>query len=185
MAFTVVYDACVLYPMPLCDLLIRIAQTSLVRARWSEQILDECFRNLRNDRPDLSAEKLEKRRHAMNGAVRDALVSGHESIVKSLTLPDLDDCHVLAAAIRANAQVIVTHNIRDFPESVLAPFEVEAQTPDEFVLDLLDLRPGVINSAIDAQAAALRNPPRSREDVLEMLVTNGLVRSVAKLRELG
>src|SRR5688572_6989324 len=139
MAFTVIYDACVLYPAPLRDLLIRIGSKGLVHARWSDQILDESFRNILANRPDLSPAALDRTRDLMNRALRDVRVTGYEGLIDGLTLPDPDDRHVLAAAIRAGAQVIVTANLDDFPEPALTPFAVEAVHPDDFVTHQIDL----------------------------------------------
>ena len=184
MAFVVVYDACVLYPAPLRDLLIRIALTGVVRARWSDDILDECFRSISKSRPDLKASALDRTRRLMTEAVADCMVTGHESLVDGLALPDPDDRHVLAAAIRAGAQSIVTFSLKDFPSETLAAYNVEAVHPDEFVYDLLDLRPSAVMSAVRDQVAALRNPPTTVRQVLDALRANGLVQSVAKLEEL-
>jgi hypothetical protein len=103
MAFTVVYDACVLYPAPLRDLLLRVAMTNVVRARWSEVILDECFRNILQQRPDLSASALQRTRELMTRAIPDCMIDGYQDLVDGLALPDPDDRHVLATAIRAGA----------------------------------------------------------------------------------
>jgi predicted nucleic acid-binding protein len=184
MAFTVVYDACVLFPAPLRDLLIRLGHASLVRARWTGAILDECFHNIRVRRPELSEASLLRTRALMNAAVRDSLVTGYEELIDGVTLPDKDDRHVLAAAVRAGAQVIVTSNLKDFPSSALSAYGIEAQSPDDFVLNLLDLSPGSVAAIVTQQADALKNPPQTRDQLLETLITNGLVRSVAKLREL-
>src|SRR5437773_233930 len=142
MAFTVIYDACVLYPAPLRDLLVRIAVTGVVRARWTERILDECFRNILANRPDLTERSLRRTRELMNQAVADCVVAGYEDLVAGLKLPDGDDRHVLAAAVRGGAQSIVTFNLRDFPKEALAPYGVEAVHPDDFVFDVIDLAPG-------------------------------------------
>jgi predicted nucleic acid-binding protein len=112
MTFTVVYDANVLYPNTLRDLLIRIAQSGTVQAKWTNAILDEMLAALRRSRPDIPAEKLERLRDLMNKAVRDCLVTGHEPLIEGLKLPDPEDRHVLAAAIKAGAQVIVTRNLK-------------------------------------------------------------------------
>jgi predicted nucleic acid-binding protein len=141
MAAVVVLDACVLYPASIRDLLVRLAQTGLFRARWTDRILDECFRSIVQARPDLMG-KLDRTRKLMESAVPDALVRDYEILAETLTLPDENDRHVLAAAIRAGAQVIVTTNLRDFPPGALAPFDVEAQHPDTFILHLLSLDPG-------------------------------------------
>lgn len=184
MTFTVVYDACVLFPAPVRDLLIRVAHAGLVRARWSDAILDECFRSILASRPGLDPAVLDRTRRLMNAAIADCLVTGYEPLVGPLELPDPNDRHVLAAAIRGAAQVIVTSNLRDFPSDKLAPHGVEAQHPDEFVLGLIDLAPGAVASIVVQQAAALKNPPRSPAELLETLRGQGLVRSVARLREL-
>lgn len=155
MAFTVVYDACVLYPAPLRDLLIGIAGTRIVRARWSDQILDECFRNVALNRPDIPAERLDRTRALMNTAVPDCLVSDYHALVGALSLPDEDDRHVLAAAIRCGAQAIITFNLKDFPLEVLTK-----------------------------QVERLKNPPQSLADVLDTLRNAGLGQSVAHISQL-
>src|ERR1043165_3886200 len=100
MAFAVVYDACVLYPAPLRDLLLRLANTGVVRARWSATILDECFRNILKNRPALNPGPLQRTRELMIRAVPDCMVTGFEQLIDGLVLPDVNDRHVLAAAIR-------------------------------------------------------------------------------------
>lgn len=135
MAFVVIYDACVLYPPALRDFLFRLTRCGVVRARWSEPILDETVAAIVRDRPDLDAQKLARTKELMAKVVPDCLVTGFESLISSLSLPDPNDRHVLAAAIRAHAQTIVTANLRDFPPDVLAPFDIGARHPDDFVLD--------------------------------------------------
>jgi hypothetical protein len=104
--FVALYDACVLYPAPLTDLLLRLAATDLFRARWRTAIHDEWISAVLKQRPDLTIEKLHYRRDRMNAAVPDCLVTGYEGMADSVTLPDPDDRHVLAAAIRCQAGVI-------------------------------------------------------------------------------
>ena len=184
MAFVVIYDACVLYPAPLRDLLLRVARTGLVRARWSEAILDECFRSILETRPDLKPEALERTRSLVNRAVADCIVEGYEGLVDGLALPDPNDRHVLAAGIRAGAQMIVTFNMKDFPDDVLAAYGVEAKHPDEFLIDQIGLAPDALVRVIIEQSQALKNPPRSVAELLDTLRDCGLVQAVAKLREL-
>ena len=117
--FVAVLDACVLYPAPLRDLLLRLALTDLFRARWTDRIHEEWIQSLLSKRPDLSRERLQRTRGLMDRTVPDCLVTGFEELIETLVLPDPDDRHVLAAAIRSQAGVIVTYNIRDFPEEVL------------------------------------------------------------------
>jgi predicted nucleic acid-binding protein len=118
MPFIVVYDANALYPNTLRDLLIRIAQQPhLVQAKWTNEILDEMIRALQKNFSNVTEEQLGRLRDRMNRAVRDCLVEGYEPLVEILELPDPDDRHVLAAAIKATAQVIVTRNGRSGPAS--------------------------------------------------------------------
>jgi hypothetical protein len=124
---TALYDACVLYPASLRDLLMWLARSGLFRARWTDAIHDEWIRNLLNDRSDLTAAQLERTRELMNAAVRDCLVTGYGHLIETLTLPDPDDRHVLAAAIQGGASVIVTFNLTDFPAETLQPYGIEAQ----------------------------------------------------------
>lgn len=184
MALTVVYDACVLYPAPLRDLLIRLAASGIVRAQWTEAILDECFENILKRRPDLSKDRLVRTRRMMRSAVAGCMITGYEPLIASLSLPDTDDRHVLAAAIRAGAQTIVTFNLRDFPATSLASFGIEAKHPDDFVSEMLDLSPSLVCAVIKEQQADLKNPPRTLADLLDTLTAQGLPQSVARLREL-
>jgi predicted nucleic acid-binding protein len=184
MAFTVVYDACALHPAPLRDLLIRIANAEIVQARWSERILDECFSSILRQRPDLQAGALDRTRELMIRVVPDCLVTGYEPLEAGLVLPDPEDRHVLAAAIRSNAQVIVTFNLADFPAAVLATYDIEAKHPDNFLLDSIDIAPGAAVRCLTEQAAALRRPPQSVNDLLERLRQIGLVRTVGRFEEM-
>ena len=180
---TAVYDANILYPAPLRDLFIRIAQAGLVRARWTEAIHDEWIRNVIENNPHLSPERLARTRNLMNEAVRDCLVTGFEDLIESLSLPDPDDRHVLAAAIRTGAAVIVTCNLSDFPAETLARFDIEAQHPDDFLVSLLDLAPGAICAAVKCQRESLRNPPKTTQELLDTLESQGLTQTVARLRQ--
>ena len=154
-----------------------------MRARWTQTIHDEWFRNVLNDNPQLTPERLERTRNLMNEAVRDCLVTGHEELILSLTLPDPDDRHVLAAAIRSGAQVIVTYNLKDFPPRTLSGFDIEAMHPDDFLGCLLDAAPSLICGALKRQRESLRKPPKSVEEFLATLERQGLTQVFARLRE--
>lgn len=177
-----VYDANILYSAPLRDLFIRLAQADLVRARWTDQIHEEWVRNLLHDNPELSPERLARTRALMNEAVHDCLVEGYEALIPGLTLPDPDDRHVLAAAILARADVIVTFNLSDFPREVLHPLGIEAQHPDEFVTHLLDLAPGAVCAAAKRQRDGLKNPPKTVEEYLDTLARLSLPKTVLRLQ---
>ena len=179
--FTVIYDACVLYPAPLRDFLMWLALSGRFRARWSAQIHEEWKRNLLKNRSDITPEQVDRTSALMDRAIPDALVTGHDVLVPGLNLPDADDRHVLAAAIRCNASVIVTFNERDFPESVLAPFGIEAQHPDEFAENLFDLDPAAVVAAAQRQRAQLKNPAMDTEAYLNVLRRQGLVQTAKAL----
>ena len=180
---TAVYDANILYPAPIRDLFIRLAQAGLVRAKWTKAIHDEWMRNVLKDNPQLSPERLARTRSLMDRAVRDCLVTGYEEMIASLSLPDPDDRHVLAAAIHAGAEVIVTCNLADFPAEALARFNIEAQHPDDFLVYLLDEAPGVVCAAVKQQRESLRNPPKTAEELLATLENQGLTQAVTRLRQ--
>lgn len=136
-----VYDANVLYPAQLRDLLMRLAISDLVRPHWSDAIHDEWMRNVHADRADVTWADLEYTRNQMDRARPDACVEGYQQHIEALTLPDPDDRHVLAVAIHIGADYIVTFNLRDFPASQLDPHGVEAIDPDAFVGLLMDRDP--------------------------------------------
>src|SRR5438094_5838914 len=178
---TAVYDANILYPAPIRDLFIRLAQVGLVRAKWTEAIHEEWLRNVLKDNPHLSPERLARTRTLMDEAVRDCLVTGYEDLIASLALPDPDDRHVLAAAIHAGADVFVTCNLTDFPAEALARVHIEAQHADDFLVYLLDQAPGVVCAAVKRQRESLRNPPKTVEELLATLESQGLTQAVARL----
>src|SRR5437016_5795774 len=123
--YTALLDACVLYPAPLRDLLMEISAAGLFRAKWTDQIQEEWISNLLKNRGDLTRQQLERTKSLMESAVPDSVVHGYETLVPSLTLPDQNDRHVLAAAIHCKADVIITFNLADFPMSELSKYEVE------------------------------------------------------------
>jgi predicted nucleic acid-binding protein len=181
--FTAVYDANVLYPAPLRDLLMHLALTGVYRARWTAQIHDEWKRNLLINRKDLTQAQLDRTSAAMDRAIPDALVTGYEPLCAGLTLPDPDDRHILAAAIKGSASVIVTFNLKDFPSDALEPFEIEAVHPDDFIADLFDLDQAAVLEAVQAQRASLKNPPHTARELLDRLLIQGLTQSVKLLSE--
>ncbi len=181
-ALTVIYDASVLYPAPLRDLLIHLAAGGLVRARWTREIHEEWIGALLARRVDLARGRLERTRELMNAAVLDCLVEGYEALIPSLVLPDRDDRHVLAAAIRCRADRIVTGNTRDFPAQALAPYDIIAQHPDAFVRDLIEGEPGRVCALVRLHRTSLRNPAKTVEEYLETLARQALTESVRALR---
>ena len=183
MAFIVVYDANVLYPNTLRDLLIRIAQLPhIVQAKWTDEILDEMLRALRKNLPDISEEKTDRLRERINAAVRDCLVLGYEPLIEVLDLPDPDDRHVLAAAIKVNAQLIVTWNRKHFPQDKMAPWGVRAKSPDDFVRDTMGIDSEAVWACVQQIVDSRTRRPVTVEDVLGELERDGLVAAAAALR---
>jgi hypothetical protein len=130
----------------------------LLRARWSNMIHDEWIRNVHANCPDLSLERLERTRAQMNHAVRDCVVTGFEYMIPSISLPDPDDRHVVAAAIHSGASLIITFNLKDFPDEALKPYNLAAQHPDDFIVDLLDLHPAGVLEAAASHRRSLKSP---------------------------
>jgi predicted nucleic acid-binding protein len=177
-------DANVLYPAELRNFLMHLALTGLFRAKWSASVHEEWISSLLKNRPDLTREKLERTRQLMDKASLDALVEGYEDLIPGLSLPDENDRHVFAAAIRGGAQVIVTMNLKDFPSEVLQQYEMEALHPDDFILQLIELAPDVVLDAAETHRLSLKNPPKLIDEFLASLEAQGLPRSVAALRML-
>lgn len=163
--FPVVLDTCVLYPVWVRDILLSLAQAELYEPQWSPQIIDELIDNLGKLRPPPDAARLVEQ---MTQHFPHAMVTGHEHLIPAMTC-DLKDRHVLAAAVHARAQVLVTSNLADFPETSAEPYGIQVLHPDQFCLDLLDLAPEHTIRAIEARAVRYRRPPRTLPEVLEHL----------------
>lgn len=181
--FAAFYDANVLYPAELRNFLMHLALTGLFRAKWSAEVHEEWIASLLNKRPDLTREQLERTRALMDKHAIDALVTGYEDLIPGLRLPDPNDRHVLAAAIRGGADVIVTLNLKDFPVSVMGVFGIEAQHPDEFVLRLFGISPSAVLSAARTHRESLRNPARTEMEYVDALERQGLTKTASALRE--
>ena len=182
--FVALFDACVLYPAPLRDLLLSVAQTGLFQAKWTDGIHDEWTRNLARNRPEL-APKLARTRELINASVPDCLVTGYEPLQTCLSLPDEDDLHVLAAAIVGRANVIVTYNLKDFPDEALKPYGLHAEHPDQFISNLFDLSPPAVTAEVKKIRARRLNPPRSVDELLNTYLKAGLPETVSDLRTMA
>lgn len=182
--FTAILDANVLYPSFLRDLLLSLAEVCLYRPKWSEEIEDEWLRNLHKNRADIPSSNLERTAILMNRAFPDAKVEGYNALIQSLTLPDPDDRHVLAAAILGKADVIVTSNLSDFPNEELIKFNVQAISPDEFVLNLIDLDGGKAKNALENMQARRKNPPVTIEELINMMENRELINSAAEFEKI-
>jgi predicted nucleic acid-binding protein len=162
-AFPALLDACVLVPIKLTDLLLRLAEANTYRILWSAQVMDEVERTLL--RLGVAPDKARTRIRQMCDTFPDAMVTGYEALIPAMT-NDPKDRHVLAAAVRADAAVIVTANLKDFPATALDPYDLDAVHPDDFLLGQLDLYPTQTLRCVREQIAAHRNPALSTDEFL-------------------
>jgi hypothetical protein len=181
--YTVLFDANVFYPAPMRDLLLQLAVADIFRARWTADIHREWIDALLLNQPHRDRAALERTRDQMDSATRDCLVTDYHSLIPSLQLPDLDDRHVLAAAIVGRCDAIVTQNLRDFPDEALAPHGIEVVHPDVFLHAQIGLEPAIFCTAVSKVRARLKNPPYSVDDYLGTLTRQGLVATVSELRQ--
>ena len=125
-------------------------------------------------RKGVSKEQIQKRIENVSKAFPDAEVKNYDNLIDSLNLPDNNDCHVLAAAIKTNANVIVTHNTKDFPSDYLSSFGLKAKEPDDFLTDIIDLNPKQAALAFRNTVLNRKKPNLDIYDVLEILRNRGL-----------
>lgn len=176
-----VLDANVLFAAVLRDTLVQLAVSGVYRAHWTEQIHEEWMRNVLLKRESITRAQLERTRFLMKLHLPQARVEINPALVESLILPDPDDRHVLAAAIVAQAEIIVTFNLADFPAATLKNYGVRALSPDAFLLELFPQNSTRIVSALAVQRARLRNPPQSPAEFTQSLARQGLTQFAAAL----
>lgn len=179
-----ILDACVLYPAPIRDLLLHLADVDLYIPKWTDKIHEEWTRNLLLNRSDISSKQLQRTVNAMQDAFPDANVFNYDSLTQSIELPDPNDAHVVAAAIRCEANVIVTANMKDFPNDYLNRFDMEAQLPDVFISRLIELNPEAAWKAFKNQVKNLRNPPIHSFALLDKFEMIGLTNVSKSLKHL-
>lgn len=155
----VVLDANVLYPAQLRDLLMRLAVEGLIRVHWTNEIHEEWTRAVLERHPDIAPEQLARTRALMEQALPAARVTGYRRGLSQVILPDPDDRHVVAAALKAGASAIVTFNVRDFPAEVLVPHGLEPIHPDAFVRSLYEAEPKRVVEVARRHRTTLRRPP--------------------------
>jgi PIN domain len=127
---------------------------------------------------------LRERAAMMNQALPDALVTGYEHLEEASRLDDPNDRHVLAAAIHTQADVIITNNLKDFPAAILEPYDITAIDPDSFSYNLLLIDPRPVIRTVTEIQRTLKKPPMSMTEVLDILEKQGMVQTVAWLRDL-
>ncbi|AFD07196.1 PIN domain-containing protein [Solitalea canadensis] len=177
-----ILDANVLYPAPLRDFLMHLANVKLYQPKWSAQIQEEWVRNLLIKRPDLNMNGIKRTVDLMNEIFPDANVNGFGNLIDGLDLPDPDDRHVLAAAIKSKSKFIITHNLKDFPNTVLKDFNITILHPDDFVLELIENNDVLVIEAFMNQVKKLKNPSRKVPEVLDTLYNQGLKKTVEQIK---
>lgn len=181
--YTALLDACVLYPAVTRDALMSLHVAGFYAAKWTSTIEQEWMRNLLLNRQDLTQQQLDSTCQQMHRVVRDWEVSNFEGLIEALHLPDADDRHVLAAAIRGHADCIVTFNLQDFPVDYLATFDIEVIHPDDFFVLQLELHEVNALKAFKAMRVRLKNPSMTPEAFVRNLADVGLVRTAERLAE--
>ncbi len=170
--FKAVLDTNVIYPVVIRDLLFWFAHYDLYTPKWSAQIFCEWEKVM--ERKGIPQNEIYKRVQKANLAFPDALVRNYEGLIPGLNLPDPDDCHVLAAAIKSNANVIVTNNLNDFPQDYLSSFGLNAKSADDFLTDIIDLNHDQAVEAFKEMVLQKKNPESDEYQVLNMLRRSGL-----------
>jgi predicted nucleic acid-binding protein len=161
-------DTNVLYPIDIRDLLFWFAHYDLFTPKWSKHIFDEWFNVML--RKGVSKEEANKRIRKANMAFPDALVENYESLIDGLELPDPKDCHVLAAAIKINANTLVTNNLKDFPREYLRNFGLTAKSADDFITDTIDLNQNIAIEAFKEMVLNRTNPDLDEFQILDILM---------------
>jgi predicted nucleic acid-binding protein len=182
MAFAVVLDANVLYPIALTDFFLTLAGYGLYRPHWSTEILREVERNLLETNPDVSEAQLEYRFAEMNRAHPGALVNPPPAIVSVMT-NNPKDRHVLATAIASHASVIVTFDTKHFPSEACQPHGVEAQHPDVFAEHLIYLDPPAAARALEEMSGRTQQPHRNVPEIVARL-TQDLPTAMQRVEQL-
>ena len=172
-----VLDACILYPPSLRDFLLSIADGGYFQPKWSKEINGEWTRNFLKDHPDCRRSNLVDIVKVMNDVFPDSNVQNYKREISRIKLPDPNDAHVLAAAIKSQANVIVTNNLKDFPKKSLEEFQIKAKSPDDFVSELLKEDEDGIVLSIKIMRSRLVNPPLTAVDIVNRLRTNRLFKT--------
>lgn len=180
--YKAVLDTNVIYPIEIRDLLFWFAHFDLFTVKWSQHIFDEWESVMK--RKSISEAEIKKRSNIANLAFPDALVTNYESLIEGLSLPDEKDRHVLAAAIKTNANVIVTNNLKDFPNDYLSTFGLSAKSADDFIADIIDLNQKKAIEAFRKLVLNRTNPDLDEYQVLDNFRKNGLINAADYLHSL-
>lgn len=173
--FTAVLDTNVIYPVQVRDILFWFAYYNFYTPKWSKHIFDEWGEVMR--RKGVSEKEIVKRMTWPDIAFPDALVTNYQNLIDKIKLNDPNDRHVLAAAIKSNANLIVTNNLKHFPGQTLKTYGLHAISPDNFLVDLIDLNQKTAVEAFSKMVFNRKSPSMDKYDVLEALRRNGLTQT--------
>ena len=179
--FTAVLDANVLYRVVIRDYLMWLSVKELYSPKWTNQLLEEFTEIFKKKGINISTEHIQKQVKLMNLTCPDALVTKYEDLLASIKLKDEKDKHVVAAALKCNANVIVTHNLKDFPNEYLCRIGLSALSPDTFIADMIDLSPERCCDAFREMLLTKNKPPYEESDYLEIFKNNGLIQTTVEL----
>lgn len=161
---------------------MQMAVMEIFQAKWTAEIHREWIEALLRKEPHRERAALERTRDLMDNSTRDCLITGYEPLVSIVSLPAIHDRHVLAAAVVGRCDVIVSRNLKHFPDAALAPYGIEARHPDAFISGHLSLAPVLFCGTVRTVRARLKNPPYSVAEYLGTLARQGLVQTAAELR---
>lgn len=170
--FTCVLDTNVIYPVWTRDILLWFAHHDLYTPKWSDHIFDEWVEVMK--RKGVTNDQIKQRTQMVNQAFPDALVENYHQLIDKLELPDEKDRHVLAAAVKINANLIVTNNLKDFPREVIGRYGLSAKSPDDFLTDIIDLNHEISVKSFREMVMRKKNPPYTELEVLDILRNVGL-----------
>jgi len=178
-----VFDACILYPFHLRNIVVQAAVDCLIEARWTDEIHYEWILNLAVGTPAIPTERLQNTRRLMNDALPTAMVTGYENHIPAVNLPDPDDRHVVAAGIAAGASIILTWNLRHFPAKELKRFGLQRETPDTFLAGLYDKVPDLTIGSLANARRNLTKTQVSAFDFINILDSQKLVQLAKRVQK--
>lgn len=181
--FTAVLDANVLFPVVIRDYLIWLSIHDLYTPKWSGKLLEEFTLIFQKKKMDLLPEQISRQVQLINKACPHALVEKYENLIPTVSLPDENDRHVVAAAIKCNANVIVTYNLKDFPKEYLESVGLSAVDPDTFIADMIDLSPEKCCDAFREMVLTKNKPPYEEREYIEILRRNKLTQTANELQK--
>lgn len=185
--FTAFVDACTLAGTLKRNLLLTLAEGEFFRLRWSTRVLDETEKAiekiLQGKGVEDATERAKRAKSFMEAAFEEACVTDFDQFLPTCAgLPDSDDAHVLAAAMKTQAAMIVTDNLKDFPDAILMPLNIEARSADAFIADTISLDPGRAVAAIRRMRERLKKPEKTADVLLLDMEAEGLIETVDVLR---